>query len=76
MSSRWWTVAGCFVGMSMAFSAALLACFGLYLKPMTAEFGWDRTQISFGVSLISLVAVIATPFAGALIDRYGSKNAL
>lgn len=71
--SPWWTIAGISLGMTVSFSPAMLSVFGLYLKPMIADLGWSRTDVSLGVSLISVVAVMVTPLAGILIDRFGSK---
>ncbi len=71
--SPWWTIVGISLGMAVSFSPAMLSVFGLYLKPMIADLHWSRTDVSLGVSLISVVAVIVTPIAGVLIDRYGSK---
>jgi predicted MFS family arabinose efflux permease len=45
----------------------------LYMKPMSAELGWTRSQLSLGVSTIALVSVFLTPIAGALIDRIGTR---
>ncbi len=71
--SPWWNVFGVSLGMAVSFSPAMLSVFGLYLKPMIHDLGWSRSQVSLGVSLISVVAVVVTPLAGILIDRYGSK---
>ena len=69
----WVTVLASFIGSSVSISPAFLIPFGLYIKPMSAELGWSRTQLSLGVSVVALVSVLLTPVAGALIDRRGAR---
>jgi MFS transporter, OFA family, oxalate/formate antiporter len=43
---------------------------------MTAEFGWSRTALSGAVSLGGLLAAIAAPSLGRLLDREGARLVL
>jgi sugar phosphate permease len=46
------------------------------IKPLEADFGWDRTSLSFSV-MISLFAFgFGAPIAGTLVDRYGPKRVM
>lgn len=47
--------------------------FGVYLKPMISEFGWDRASISLAASLNVFVYGLLAPFMGKLLDKYGAK---
>ena len=47
--------------------------FSVFVKPMTEEFGWTRTQFSIGVSIGSLLAGILVLGLGRLIDLRGPK---
>ena len=49
-----------------------VATLSVFVVPMTDEFGWSRGQFSGAVSLGALFGLIVSPFAGRLIDRYGS----
>ena len=69
----WKIITACFVGAGVSISPAFLIPIGLYMKPMSAELGWTRSQLSLGVSIIALVCVLLTPFSGALIDRIGTR---
>lgn len=70
---RWSVLLGCFIGMGVAMPAILLVPMGLFLKSMTAEFGWSRTVFSSVTSTMSLFGAISLPIAGLLVDRYGAR---
>lgn len=54
----------------------LLFCYGLFIKPLGAEFGWSRTLLSGAASLATLtMGVMAIP-AGRLNDRFGPRPVL
>ena len=74
MRRPWTIVVGCFIGLAVSASPTYFDCFGIYLKPMVAEFGWSRTQISLGFSMVSLTSVLLTPIAGIGLDRFGSRT--
>ncbi|HZR98158.1 MAG TPA: MFS transporter [Chloroflexota bacterium] len=81
MSSGWrgvhygWVVlAATFVAVAAA--AGIRGSFGVYVKPLEADFGWDRAVIS-GVAALSLLCFgVAQPLIGRLIDRYGPRGVL
>ncbi len=71
---RWFVLLGCFIGMSVATPAILLVPMGLFLKSITAEFGWSRTEFS-GIIAISVVFyALIMPVAGYLVDRFGAPR--
>lgn len=47
--------------------------FGVFIIPMTEEFGWSRGQISAAIAIGVLVNGITQPFLGGLYDRYGGR---
>ena len=51
---------------------ASVAVLSVFVIPMTDEFGWSRGLFSGAVSLGAVCGVVMSPFAGRLIDRYGS----
>ena len=51
---------------------ASVAVLSVFVIPMTDEFGWSRGLFSGAVSLGAVCGLIMSPFAGRLIDRYGS----
>jgi MFS family permease len=50
--------------------------FGVFFKPLEAEFGWSRASISAGLSLCGLFSALALPLVGGLMDRYGVRRPL
>jgi MFS family permease len=73
---RWFVLLGCFIGMSVAPPAILLQPMGLFLKSMTVEFGWSRTDFSVILSIALLFGAIAMPIAGYLVDRFGAPRVI
>lgn len=49
---------------------------GLFLQPMTFAQGWSREVFSFAIAMQNLIWGLASPFAGALADRYGAGRTL
>jgi MFS family permease len=50
--------------------------FGLFLTPMSADFGWGRGVFAFAIALQNLIWGVAQPFTGALADRFGAQRAI
>src|SRR5690606_27689692 len=50
--------------------------FGLFLPPMSAEFGWGREVFAFAIALQNLIWGLAQPVTGALADRFGVARAV
>jgi MFS family permease len=45
---------------------------GLYLQPLSLEYGWGREVFSFAMAIQNLAWGLLGPFAGGLADRYGA----
>ena len=48
--------------------------FGIFVIPMSEEFGWSRTTISLAAATGFLVNGITQPFAGQLFDRFDGRK--
>src|SRR5262245_27801386 len=60
--------------LCMMAGTGLRSSFGVYIKPMEAEFGWGRGALS-GVAAVSLLILGAVgPFVGRLADRWGPRR--
>lgn len=72
--SPWWVVFGATLGLMVANGPIVFFTFGLFLGPITAEFGWDRATFSSSLLVGHTLAAIAYPFMGRAIDRYGIRR--
>ena len=46
--------------------------FGLFLQPMSLEYGWGRQVFSLAMAIQNLAWGLFGPFVGAVADRYGA----
>ena len=60
----------------LALSLGVRHGFGLFLAPMSSEFGWGRETFAFAIALQNLIWGLAQPFTGALADRFGATKAV
>lgn len=58
----------------LALSLGIRHAFGLFLQPMTHEFGWGREIFAFAIAVQNLIWGVVQPFVGAFADRYGVKR--
>ena len=71
LSYGWYVVAACMFIALVTVGAR--NAIGVFVIPMSAEFGWSRTAISFAGALGLLVNGVTQPFLGMLYDRKGKK---
>lgn len=57
----------------LALSLGVRHGFGLYLVPMSHEFGWNHQVFSLAIAFQNLLWGAVQPFTGALADKYGSR---
>jgi MFS family permease len=75
-SSRWWIVFGATASMLVAQGPVILYTLGLFIKPLNAEFGWDRASISAAGGIAAIASAITIPFVGSMMDRWGVRTVL
>lgn len=46
------------------------------IKPLEAEFGWTRGEISSAIAIGLLMTAVSAPFGGTLLDRFGPRIVL
>ena len=68
-ASGWRLVAACFIGMGTGILAIPYATAGLFIAPLSAEFGWSRLDLSVGPTLLLLLVATTSPLVGSLADR-------
>jgi len=55
-------------------ATGLRQTFGLFLAPMTTEFGWSSSGFAFAIAIQVLLNGIAQPIAGQIADRIGGRK--
>ncbi|HWV08954.1 MAG TPA: MFS transporter [Pseudomonas sp.] len=71
--SKWILLGGSLI---LALSLGVRHGFGLFLPPMSAEFGWGREVFAFAIALQNLIWGLTQPFTGAVADRFGAKRTI
>ncbi len=72
----WWIVATAAVGMSTGPGQFAFGSLGLFMIPLSEEFGWNRTEISLALTFFTLSLALSIPYIGRLVDRFGSRKVL
>jgi len=60
--------------IGMSFYAVFAYSQQMFIEPIEAEFGWSRAQISFGYTILALLAFFCGPLVGMAIDRWGTRR--
>jgi MFS transporter, OFA family, oxalate/formate antiporter len=71
-----WVILGCTCCAGLSRQGGAVATLSVFVSPMTSSFGWSRTAISGAVSLGGILAAIASPSLGRLLDREGARLVL
>ncbi len=71
----WWLAVGASASLSMVAGMTFWG-FGLFVRPLEAEFGWSRSVISAAISLTLLVSGLASPLVGRLVDKYKPRTVI
>jgi predicted MFS family arabinose efflux permease len=67
-------VLGAMLGLTVANGPVVFFTFGLFLGPITTEFGWNRATFSSSLLVGHTLAAFAYPFMGRAIDRHGIRR--
>ena len=71
-----WIVLASLCCAGFARQGPAVATLSIFVEPLSREFGWSRTALSGAVSLGGVLAAIAAPLIGPLLDRRGSRLVL
>ena len=67
----WLVVALMFIALGLAFTGR--ASLSLLTNVWSDDFGWSRTFLAFGGSMILIVMAMSAPVVGYLLDRFGPR---
>jgi MFS family permease len=66
-------LAACF-GVMAGFGSLFVYTFAVFVKPLSAAFGWNREAISLGFGLAAITLGLISPLLGRWIDRFGPRR--
>ncbi len=68
-----WVIVGVMILIGLVQTGQFNPTIGVFIKPITEQYGWTRTQFTIAVSLGTLLASVASIGIGPLLDKYGPK---
>lgn len=69
---HWRVLPPCMLGITLCSTHGY--SLGVMIPAIERQFGWPRAEISMGLMIISIIAVVAAPVVGAAIDRFGPRR--
>jgi MFS family permease len=72
-TNPWWVVFGAVTGLFVCNGPVLGFTFGVFLKPIMADTGWQRSSVSFALSVGGIFSALAVPVLGRMMDRWGIR---
>lgn len=70
----WRVVLAACLGVMAGFGSLFVYTFSVFVKPLSAEFGWNREAISAGFAIAAVTLGFVSPFLGRWIDRVGPRR--
>jgi len=72
----WLAVGASAVGLILSTGPLAVYSFGVFVRPLTAEFGWTRTSLFAALSFFQFGMAFSSPLWGVLLDRFGPRRVL
>ncbi|MBI3799581.1 MAG: MFS transporter [Deltaproteobacteria bacterium] len=69
----WWMVLVTAIALTSG-PILVTGTFGIFIKPLAETFGWSRSAISLGFSIVAGFASLAAPIVGLFADRFGPRK--
>ena len=70
-----WVIVTIIALMQMVGSSIRMA-FGVFIYPLSEEFGWSQGSITLAYALSSIVTALVSPMAGSFGDRFGARKSM
>ena len=70
----WRVVLAACLGVMAGFGSLFVYTFTVFVKPLSAAFGWNREAISLGFGLAAITLGAISPLLGRWIDRFGPRR--
>ena len=73
-TNPWWVVVGAVSGLFVCNGPVLSFTFGIFLKPIMADMGWDRGTASFALAVGGVASALMVPVLGWMMDRWSIRR--
>lgn len=70
----WRVVLASCIGVGTGLAPIPFYTIGVFIRPLSAEFGWRVDQILAALIVLTLTVLIAAPVVGMMTDRYGVRR--
>lgn len=72
----WLAVGASAVGLIFSTGTLAVYSFGVFVRPLMAEFGWTRTGLFAALSFFQFGMAFSSPLWGAVVDRFGPRRSI
>ena len=72
----WRVVLAACLGVMAGFGSLFVYTFTVFVKPLGAEFGWNRESVSLGFAIAAMTVGLSSPLIGRLLDRFGPRRVI
>jgi MFS family permease len=76
LRNRWWIVLASALALIVGQGPINVFAAGVFLKPVAADLGFGRGDISTAIAICNIMTAIAAPFFGRSLDVYGVRRPL
>ena len=73
-TNPWWVVVGAVTGLFVCNGPVLGFTFGVFLKPIMADMGWQRGTASLALSIGGVCSALTVPIIGRMMDRWSIRK--
>jgi predicted MFS family arabinose efflux permease len=73
-TNPWWVVVGGAAGLFVCNGPVLAYTFGVFLKPIMADMGWQRGTASFALASGEILGALTVPVLGWMMDRWSIRR--
>jgi len=74
LRNGWRTIVVAAIGVCAGITGLPFYSIGLFVRPLSAEFGWSRAAISGAALCLQLGIVLSAPIIGRVVDRVGLRR--
>src|SRR5262245_32951476 len=75
-ANRWLVVVASVLGLLVGAGPILIFASGVFLKPVSAELGITRGDLSSALFFGAICNAVASPLMGWLLDRFGTRRVM